>query len=507
MGKLIIAVPALGLDLKERRANQLCEVKARRLRGDRRGVRQLLGRSGPTIHEALEHTTASRIPHQSSHRRSKGCDIHSSMEVVATLFAKPRFNWSPQSMTLLSPPPNALAAVTHPNPYLYYADLVAHRPVFYDDSLGLWVAASAAAVTEILIDKNCRVRPPSEPVPKALLGSPAGEIFRHLVRMNDGAGHCPFKQAVSAALESIDRGRADELSDKWARNLAETDGDESRHLIHSNLGFLLPLHVVGSLLGIQDEDLPRTSAWMRQLIPALAPAATPEQIEQGRVAADELIAFFRGEMASGQASKKSGLLARLAAEAKRFGRDDATLIISNGIGFMIQAHDATAGLLGSSILALRSHPAIGEAVAKNPALLREVMHEVLRFDAPVQNTRRFVATDSVVAGENMVSGDAILVLLAAANRDPAANADPERFDPFRKNRRVFSFGIGAHACPGEWLALTMAAAGVRLFLSRGAEMSLEPVRYHASVNARIPLLPRNAERGRGNLSGARGQTA
>ena len=95
-------------------------------------------------------------------------------------------------------PSDPIAAVTHPDPYPYYANLVAERPLYRDASLGLWVAAGAAAVTSVLKSEAGRVRPPAEPVPRALVGTPAGEIFRHLVRMNDGANHLRLKPGVSA---------------------------------------------------------------------------------------------------------------------------------------------------------------------------------------------------------------------------------------------------------------------------------------------------------------------
>src|SRR6266567_128919 len=70
-------------------------------------------------------------------------------------------------------PGNPIAAVTHPDPYPCYADLVATTPLYRDDTLGLWVATSAEVVLAVLTSDLCRVRPAAEPVPKALLGSPA----------------------------------------------------------------------------------------------------------------------------------------------------------------------------------------------------------------------------------------------------------------------------------------------------------------------------------------------
>lgn len=83
-------------------------------------------------------------------------------------------------------PSDPIAAVTHANPYPYYEDLVARTPLVYNDALGLWVAAGAEAVTAVLTSGLCRVRPPAEPVPRALLGSPAAEIFGRLVRTVPG---------------------------------------------------------------------------------------------------------------------------------------------------------------------------------------------------------------------------------------------------------------------------------------------------------------------------------
>src|SRR5579862_5414553 len=97
-------------------------------------------------------------------------------------------------------PASPLDAATHPDPYPYYAQLVAEKPLHRDTASGLWVAADAAAVSAVLTSELCRVRPPAEPVPIALLGSPAGDIFGRLVRMTDGPGRCPVKRAIAATL-------------------------------------------------------------------------------------------------------------------------------------------------------------------------------------------------------------------------------------------------------------------------------------------------------------------
>jgi cytochrome P450 len=106
-----------------------------------------------------------------------------------------------------------------------------------------------------------------------------------------------------------------------------------------------------------------------------------------------------------------------------------------------------------------------------------------------------VAREGAVAGAAMRENDAILVVLAAANRDPAANPDPDRFDPFRRDRRIFTFGAGGHACPGERLATTIAQAGVEALLRIGidTERFVGALTYRPATNLRVPFPAESAE--------------
>jgi cytochrome P450 len=299
--------------------------------------------------------------------------------------------------------------------------------------------------------------------------------------MNDGDRHYPFKQAVSASLASLSAARATQQSVKWARCLL----DEGLSDRLSLFAFHLPVYVVASLLGVPEDMLRQTAVWMSDFARCFAPASDPDQIERGKTAAGHLLQMFRN-----LPNREDGLLSALAREApgsaRGFGCD---AVIANGIGFLSQSYEATAGLIGNTLLALASRPQIRDQVSADPDLLRSVIQEVLRYDSPVQNTRRFLAEDGFVAGEKMRAGDAILVILAAANRDPSANPNPDRFDVFRKDRRIFTFGVGSHACPGEALATTIARAGVERLIASGVaiERLPETMTYRASVKARIPI--------------------
>jgi cytochrome P450 len=365
-------------------------------------------------------------------------------------------------------PADAIAAVTHPDPYPYYAELVARRPFERDASLGLWVAASAAAVTAVLTSELGRVRPAAEPVPRALAGAPVGDFFGRLVRMNDDAYHLRQKPTVSATLAMLDGAVVAGHARDAARALvAELDpAAHPERLI--DFGFRLSAYALAGVLGLPGETRAQTAASVGDLVRALAPDATPSDVERGAAAVTALAAAVRA-------------LPRYA------GAGDER--VANVVGFFSQAYEATAGLVGNTLIALARHPDARARVARDATWLGAVVSEVVRHDAPVQNTRRFVAEAGVVAGQSLKAGDAVLVVLAAANRDPAVNPEPERFDPTRRERRTFTFGAGPHTCPGEALATAIATAGVAALLAAGVlpEGVASAPSYRPSVNTRVPV--------------------
>lgn len=367
----------------------------------------------------------------------------------------------------MNAPSDPIAAVTHPDPYPYYAELVAERPFHRDAGLGLWVAAGAPAVTAVLSSDLGRVRPPAEPVPRALVGSPAGAIFCHLIRMNDGATHRRLKPGVSARVAMLDPARVGEQAGAWARHLVGELDPAGHPERVTDLAFRLPVYTVAALLGVAPDALGPVAAWTGDFIRCLTPAATPQHVERGTAAAGELTRLFCALMR----------------------RDELDATVANTIGYLSQAYEATAGLVGNTLVALGRHPELCARLGADSSLLRAVVREVARHDPPVQNTRRFIAGDGVVAGQTLREGDAVLVILAAASRDPSVNPHPDRFDPGRRDRQAYTFGLGAHACPGEALATAIAEAGVAHLLAAGVEPERlgRRVTYRPSANTRIPL--------------------
>ncbi|HEX8037238.1 MAG TPA: hypothetical protein VF510_25510, partial [Ktedonobacterales bacterium] len=235
---------------------------------------------------------------------------------------------------MLPPPEHPVAAVTHPDPYPYYADLVANRPIYRDETAGMWIASSAAMVTAVLASDLCRVRPPTEQVPRALVGSSAGDIFRHLVRMNDGQGHGPMREAVSSALQAIDAEQIAAESDTAARLLIDELEPQAHPSRLTDFAFQLPVYVVASLLGISQERLPRVAVWTSEFVRCLAPTSSPEQIEQGKRAASHLLEMLEALLDAPEAAPGPGLASILARESQRVGYADREAIAANSVGLL-----------------------------------------------------------------------------------------------------------------------------------------------------------------------------
>ena len=366
-----------------------------------------------------------------------------------------------QALEPTAEPRNAIAAVTHPNPYPYYARLVAEAPLAYDAQLGAWVAASAETVCVLLNEPRLRVRPTAEPVPKALRGSAAGVIFRQLVRMNDGTAHSARRKVVEARTTAFNP-PVDAAAARWAQRLLDGGGALDATRLDA-FAVDLPVHALGTMLRLDEALLPQLSERVGALARAFAPGADEDDVDRGVRAAGALSAAF-----------------------SHYENDP--LGIENAIGLLFQARETTAGLLLNTLLALAHRRALHAAVMARRIAVREVVSEVVRYDPPVQNTRRFADEEVALGGHVLRAGDAVVLALAAANRDPAFNPEPERFDPARTNRRTLTFGDGAHACPGEIIAIAIATAGVRALLDRRLDLEAltRTVTYRPSLNLRIP---------------------
>jgi cytochrome P450 len=120
----------------------------------------------------------------------------------------------------------------------------------------------------------------------------------------------------------------------------------------------------------------------------------------------------------------------------------------------VAGHITTVNLIANGVYALLTHPEQAAQLRTDPGLVANAVEESLRYYGPAETTTaRFAREEVELGGQVIAKGDPLLVVLAAADRDPARFADPQAFDITRDDaNRHIAFGKGVHACLGAPLA-------------------------------------------------------
>jgi cytochrome P450 len=326
---------------------------------------------------------------------------------------------------------------TAPDPYPTYATL-RDRGVHRAPD-GRWTVARAADVGAALSEPRLVV-PHAAVLPDAL-----GRARCAMARFSDGADH-PSRRAVTTAA--------------MARITAEELAVAVRRQALAGLDTTGPVDVIA---------LARTTTTVvLSAALGIAPAA-------GRVASVDVLANALAPRlgAPTDAAIVTTAVDSLVAAAPGATYDERI----NVVALLHQAHDATAGLVASALLAAQAHGVVGQAEL--------VVREAARWDPPVQHTVRRASTPLSIGGAAIDRDDLVVVVLAAAGRDPAHADEPDRFLPDRAQGPL-AFGAGAHECPGERAALAIAAGIVDAVWTSGRHVVAQPVVYERRANLRIP---------------------
>jgi cytochrome P450 len=141
---------------------------------------------------------------------------------------------------------------------------------------------------------------------------------------------------------------------------------------------------------------------------------------------------------------------------------------------IVAGHETTVTFIGNAILALLQNPSQMQALRENPGLLPGAVEELLRYDSPVARAMtRWVAQDTVLAGQNLRRGDLIIVIPASANRDETRFANPVELDLSRQNNSHLAFGKGVHYCLGAPLARLEGEVALAALLRRFPKLRLD----------------------------------
>ncbi|MFI5719449.1 cytochrome P450 [Nocardia sp. NPDC051750] len=228
----------------------------------------------------------------------------------------------------------------------------------------------------------------------------------------------------------------------------------------TNYAEAVPMAMISHILGLPDTEAPRFAAWGNVLASLLDGARTAQERQRSRALVTEMTAYFKDRLDHVD-PQSAGLIAGLARQVPaqlslREAIATCSMLLVGGFG-------TTTHLLGNALHTLLRHPDLRPADGDYTS----VIEESLRHDTPVQYVVRVAKTDTRLAERTIPAGTPIVLLLAAANRDPEIFTDPHLFDPQRREpHRHLTFSAGIHFCIGAALARAEAAIAVQRFFER-----------------------------------------
>lgn len=342
------------------------------------------------------------------------------------------------------------------DPYPIYRKLRETRPFHYHPA-GFWVASRYADCDGVLRDRRFRTVDPHawqtelqvQATPKAtqflqdylsrtmLFASPPAHLrYRR-----------PLNRAFAPKVVEQRRARIREIAETLIQRFPGSGTFDFMEAFASPF----PILLVADLLGVPVEDQARIAAWSRTISPILDPLQRPEAIEAAAATMAEFDAYMRGLLRRRRIRPEGDLISIMQEPA-----EDGTILTEDelvaNIGFILAAgHGTATHLMGNGLWLLQRHGAWAE-LRTDRSFLPTAVDEVLRCEPPAQMTVREAMEPVFVADRRIEKGRRIVVLIGAANRDPAVFPNPESFDPRRKPNEHLAFSAGVHYCLGAALA-------------------------------------------------------
>ncbi len=264
----------------------------------------------------------------------------------------------------------------------------------------------------------------------------------------------------------------------------------------SEFAYPLALGVICRLLGVPVEDEAQFGHALSLIGRAVDPLVSVSgdglgEVEERMRAGRWLRDYHRDLIARRRVAPADDLISALIAVEESGDQLTEEEIISTCNLLLIAGHESTVSLIVHAILALLRDRTHWDALSADARRAPRIVEEALRFDAPAQLLGRIAAEEMTIGDVTVPKGETMILLLAAAHRDPAANERPDVFDPDRKVIRHLGFGYGAHFCIGAPLVRLEASTGLARLAARfpRAELAGDPV-YKPNVTLRgISSLP------------------
>ena len=338
------------------------------------------------------------------------------------------------------------------DPYPLFRELRETAPVHRLGFADYWILTRFEDCRAVLRDQRLGKPEPGDVVPSLMSGPSRDEGGDRSMLFLNPPDHTRQRSLVSRAFtpRRVDGLRAsiEAMTGEILDDLAATGGGD----LMARLAFPLPANVVSELVGVPRADRDRLRPLILDLAATLEPNRGPDDAQRARTSRDEVREYLHDLIERRRAEPRDDLLSGLVAAADgedrlTEGEIAMTVILIYGAGF-----ETTTNLIGNMVHTLLRHPDQLARLRADRSLVPAAVEEVLRFEPPVQVDSRYAFEDVEIDGHLVGKGFVVLTLLGAANRDPAAVDDPDRFDVGRSEIPLLSFSSGIHYCLGAALA-------------------------------------------------------
>jgi len=244
----------------------------------------------------------------------------------------------------------------------------------------------------------------------------------------------------------------------------------------------LPAIVIAEMMGLPQSDHEQFQAWSEDLVGGTG-INSVESAQAAQRANEALLSYFQDVVESRRGLPPSGdLISQLMLAEEAGDKLNLPEVYNTCLLLLVAGHETTTRLIGNGLYNLLTHPEQFEFLRSHREMLPEAIEEMLRFEPPVMATARFAREPIDFHGTHLERGDQVFVSIAAANRDPAANEDPESFDIQREGIKQVSFGHGIHLCLGAALARLEARVVFSTLFDRCPTMRLTDVQPRWGTN-------------------------
>jgi aspartate racemase len=363
------------------------------------------------------------------------------------------------------------------NPYPLFHRMRSEDPVHWDSYLHAWVVTRYADVLEVLHSYSADRTPAPEQLTEMGLAQlkPIAQVMVRQMLFLDAPSHTRLRGLASKAFTPA---RVEALKSHIGdivNSLLDKVQAQGRMDVIADLADPLPAIVTAELLGVPVSDHRQLKVWSANFAEMLGNFQhNPDRAQLMLRTVEEMTCYFQEAIQEIKAHPREGLIHSLLTAEVDGDRLTEEEVIANTIVTMVGGQETTTNLIGNGVLTLLRNPKEMKRLREDSALIPSAVEEMLRYESPSQHTARLAPSDRELGGKLIRKRQAVIAVMAAANRDPERFPEPDRFDITRQDNRHLAFGYAAHFCFGAPLARAEGQMVFDAVLRRLNNLRLEP---------------------------------